>query len=343
MTAVRQLAARVRGRAVFYYLNLLVPVYASLPAPLAYRAACVSGDLRCLRDGAVHKQVLRNLEEILGDRLAPHERQRAARDYFRHLGCQLVDELRLRGEAEAIRDLVEIRGLEHVEAALAAGKGALLCTGHVGSFAVGLALLAARGQPVTVVRRGVCGGDVWLQERFGGIFDMSRRYAMRPAINPLEDQFAVAAKVAKQLRKNELVATFLDAVPAEADLPRTVTVEFLGRQTQLLAGSVSIAQRTGSPVLVGLMRRSPDWRHQIFEISSPIAVDGDTADVLRRCLELIEQAVYECPSLWFNWPITEELATMNLVTLTREPENARPPGADVTAARAIAPGSSTVS
>jgi Kdo2-lipid IVA lauroyltransferase/acyltransferase len=340
MTSVRQLAVTASRRAAFFYRSLVVPVSAFLPAPLAYGAACVSGDLRYLRDAAVREQVLRNLKEILGDRLAHKERQRASRDYFRHLGCQLVDELRLRGEAEAIRDLVEIRGLEHVEAALAAGKGALLCTGHVGSFAVGLALLAARGQSVTIVRRGVCGGDEWLKERFGGLFDMSRRYAMRPAINPLQDQFAVAAKVAKLLRKNELVATFLDAVPTEADLPRTVTVEFLGRQAQLLAGSVSIAQRTGSPVLVGLMRRSPDWRHQIFEISAPIAVEGDTTQVLRRCLAPIEQAVYGCPSLWFNWPITEDLATMNLVTLSGKQEKTRAPEAEPSTVSAVAPGGS---
>lgn len=313
MSALRQVVTAASRHAAFYYRNLVVPFCASLPAPLAYRVACLSGDLRYLRDAHMREQVLANLAAVLGDRLAPEERPRVARHYFRTLSCQLMDELRLRGEAENIRDLVEIRGLEHVEAALAAGKGALLCTGHVGSFAVGLALLAARGQPVTIVRRGVCGDDTWLRQLYGHKVDMTRRYAMRPSINPLADQFAVATKVAKLLRKNELVATFLDAVPAEADLPRTVQVEFLGRHAQLLAGSMSIAQRTGSPVLMGLMRRSPDWQHQIFEISAPISAEGETAEVLRRCLEPIERAVFEQPAQWFNWPLTDDLRIMRLL------------------------------
>lgn len=316
LSAAAALKSAARHWAVYLYHNLAVPLSASLPAPMAYRIACLSGDVRYHRDVEVRQKVLDNLRDVFGEQLDAAERDQIARHYFRNLSCQLMDELRLHGHAEGIVDLVEIRGLEHVEAALAGGKGALLCTGHVGSFAVGLALLARRGLLVTIVRRGVCGDGEWLEQLYGKIFDMSRKYAMKPPINPLEDQFAVATKVAKLLRKNELVATFLDAVPMPADLPRTVPVEFLGRQARLLAGSMSIAQRTGSPILVALMRRSEDWRHQVFEISPPIPAGSDTAATMDRCVSYIADAVHDRPEQWFNWPLTEDLTIMNIVAGT---------------------------
>ena len=60
---------------------------------------------------------------------------------------------RLRRGARPLRRLVEIRGREHLEAALAAGKGAILCSGHFGSHASGLSVLHASGFPVTHIGR----------------------------------------------------------------------------------------------------------------------------------------------------------------------------------------------
>ena len=52
-----------------------------------------------------------------------------------------------------LRKLVEIRGRDHLEAALAGGKGAILCTGHFGSHQNAFSVVNASGRPVTTIGR----------------------------------------------------------------------------------------------------------------------------------------------------------------------------------------------
>jgi len=59
--------------------------------------------------------------------------------------------MRLAGKGRALARLVEIRGLEHIEAALTAGKGAVLCDAHFGSIYSCSSLLGACGFPITAV------------------------------------------------------------------------------------------------------------------------------------------------------------------------------------------------
>jgi KDO2-lipid IV(A) lauroyltransferase len=60
---------------------------------------------------------------------------RTARAVYAHFGAVLFDILWLQRRApERIRALVEVRGKEHVERGMAAGRGALLVTAHLGNW-----------------------------------------------------------------------------------------------------------------------------------------------------------------------------------------------------------------
>ena len=61
--------------------------------------------------------------------------------------------MRLRGPARFLARLVEIRGREHLQAALAGGRGAILCTAHYGSHQSAFSLLHASGIPLTTMGR----------------------------------------------------------------------------------------------------------------------------------------------------------------------------------------------
>ena len=135
------------------YWAAVAPALARLPAALGYRIACWRGDLLFRCQAGKRTELARNVRLVLGNELSPAAAQQVVRDWFRLLSCSTVDVKRLRRGARPLRRLVEIRGREHLEAALAAGKGAILCSAHFGSHASGLSVLHASGFPVTHIGR----------------------------------------------------------------------------------------------------------------------------------------------------------------------------------------------
>src|SRR5579871_5020796 len=133
---------------VVYWLAV-APVLARLPAALGYRLARWRGDLLFHCQVSKSIELARNVQLLLGDGLTRVAALEVIRDNFRLDSCATIDVKRLRRGAVPLRRLVEIRGLEHLEAALAAGKGAILCSAHFGSHASGLSVLQASGYPVT--------------------------------------------------------------------------------------------------------------------------------------------------------------------------------------------------
>ena len=104
---------------------IVVPLVAFLPARLAYGLACLHGDWRYRHDTLMRERIMHNLEGVLGDQLSHAERARVTRDFFCRRSCEAMDVMCLTGRGRALARLIEIRGLEHIESALAAGKGAI--------------------------------------------------------------------------------------------------------------------------------------------------------------------------------------------------------------------------
>ena len=238
-TARGRLLRKVEGVA---YWAAGASVLARLPAALGYRLACWRGDwlFRCSPRSAPSWHATCRL--VLGNELSPAAVQQVTREWFRLASCEVVDLKRLRHGARPLRRLVEIRGREHLEAALAAGKGAILCTGHFGSFLSGFSVLHASGFPVTTIGR-------WHYKYTAGLSSAERRFwdrvyarpvrrhQQRPNIEPWPGRLEVAALAAAALRANEVVTISIDATPLGSDRARTVEVPFLGRRAGLLPGA----------------------------------------------------------------------------------------------------------
>ena len=107
------------------YLAAVAPAVGRLPAALGYRLACWRGDWRFRCQAGKRTEMARNLRLMLGDELSPAAAQRVTREWFRLGSCGAVDVMRLRRGKRPLRRLIEIRGREHLEAALAKGKGAI--------------------------------------------------------------------------------------------------------------------------------------------------------------------------------------------------------------------------
>ena len=256
-----------------------------------------------------------------------------ARDVFRIRSCEVIDLMRLRGRARSLRRLVEIRGREHLEAALAQGRGAIFCSAHFGSYLAVHSLLQDAGFPLTTIGRwwwryppdqtsppgqATISGRVW-------DFVYARRvlrHRQRPNIEPWPGRVQVAVQAAAALRDNEVVTISSDAPPLEAERTRAIAVPFLGRQATLLPGVVPLAQLTGAPVLMATAHRTADYRHQVLEISPPVPMEGGTAAAFARCTAAMETAIRQHPAEWDFWFEPGDLVRLGLI-----PDASRPAAA----------------
>jgi KDO2-lipid IV(A) lauroyltransferase len=311
----RTLLRKVESKA---YWAAAAPLLACLPAALGYRIACWRGDLLFRAQAVLRIELTRNLRFLLGNELSPAATQHVVRDWFRLASCSVVDVKRLRNGARPLRRLVEIRGREHLEAALAAGKGAILCSAHFGSHTSGISVLHASGFPVTHIGR-------WNWRYKAGLSSTERRfwdrvyakpvlrYRQRPNIEPWPGRPQVAALAAAALRANEVVTILIDAPQInDNDRARAIEVPFLGGRARLLPGAVALAQVTGAPLLMGFVYRAADYRHQVWEISAPVPLEAGTATAFGRCVAEMSEAIRRSPAHWDLWN-TLDLADLGLI------------------------------
>jgi lauroyl/myristoyl acyltransferase len=237
LEAVREAPAKARrllraAEAIGYWLAG-APLLALLPAGLAYRAACWRADWSFRSWPEKRGEVVRNLRRVLGEELSQDEAERLARDVFRIRSCEVVDLMRLRGRGTALGKLVEIRGREHLDAALAGGKGAILCSAHFGSYDCGFSLLHGDESPVTSIGRwwwNYPPDESSLVRRMWDYVFARRvhRHRQRPNIEPWPGRMQVAVQAAAALRANGVLTVCSEAPPLEAELNRTIEVPFLG-------------------------------------------------------------------------------------------------------------------
>jgi lauroyl/myristoyl acyltransferase len=300
----------------FLYRLVIVPVVAFLPGRLAYGIARLRGGWRYRLDASKRTHLMHNLEMVLGNNYSDAERANLAREFFRRKSCEAIDVMRLSGRGRALARLVEIRGLEHVEAALAGGKGAIICSTHFGSFNSAFSLIGTFGFPITVV-----GGlrSTWvrmssIQRALWRLVHETRleRHRRRPNIEQAKVGVGTAILMAEILQSNELIAIAIDAPLPPKERARSIPVNFLGSHILLLPGSVNVAQLTGSPLLIMVMHRLPDWQHQVLEIS-PLPLHGDDVADIKSCMQMLEAPIRQSPAYWDWWANTQDLADLGLL------------------------------
>jgi lauroyl/myristoyl acyltransferase len=302
------------------YRLIVVPLVAFSPAPLAYGVARWRGHWRYHIDTELRERIMRNLEDVLGEQLSPAARASVTHDFFRRRSCESVDVKRLAGKGRALLRLVEIHGLEHLEAAMAAGKGVMVCSAHFGQFNGAYSLLGVCGFPVTSVGNWPSTDDPGMSKArhiaSRLLFEQFlARHRRRPSIEPGKAGPLGAIQIMEVLRANEVVCIPVDApIMDPGDRTRAVQVDFLGRQARLLPGSAVVAQRAGAPVLVAVMRRSADCRHQVLDISPLVSAHGDDATVLfKRCVAAVEAPIRQHLAHWDFWEFRQCLINLGLV------------------------------
>jgi len=315
----RRIGRLLRSLEGVAYWAMVAPILACLPAVLGYRLACWRGDWEYRSRKAKRAALICNLRQLLGDEISQDDALGLARQWFRFASCEAVDVMRLRFRGRALRRLVEIRGREHLDAALAGKKGVILCSAHFGSYDSAFSLLGASGFPVTTIGRWQHNYTASLSAAERRFWDLVyarrlRRHRHRPNIEPWPGRLGVAAQAVGILRANGVLTIAIDAPPLESDWTRTVKVPFLSSKARLLPGAVSLAQLTGAPVLMAFMYRSADYRHQVLEISEPMRLPPGEGEAVAfaRCAAQVSAAIRRDPAHWTYWASGADLTILGL-------------------------------
>jgi lauroyl/myristoyl acyltransferase len=232
-----------------------------------------------------------NLRHVLGQATSARELRRAVRGGFISYGWYWAETLRLQATTPAeLESSVSIQGLEHLERALARGRGAVFAVPHLGNFEVGAARMAAIGHPLTVVVE-----PLDPPELFEWFCSVRRAGGMRTI--PLGPN--ATAQVIDVLRANGAVALVCDR-----DLGgRGVAVELFGAPTTLPGGPATLALRTGAALLPAAAYDEPGGRHRVVirppvETSRQGRVDEDVARITRQTACELEEIIRAAPEQW---------------------------------------------
>jgi KDO2-lipid IV(A) lauroyltransferase len=217
-------------------------------------------------------------------------RARIVRQTFRHAGRSFA-ELSLLPKLSRRPGFVAFEGREAFDEALAAGRGAIVVTGHVGNWELLAATMAAEGYAITVVGRRV--NDL----RFNALIVAFRHGAGLEVLNRDDPRFVAAVRGA--LDRGRVVALLIDQDTRGAG----VFVPFFGRPARTPPGPAVLALRAQVPVLTVFIRRRPDGGHTIAFERVPVPARGrDTVVALTaRLTAAIEAHIRTAPAEWVWW------------------------------------------
>jgi KDO2-lipid IV(A) lauroyltransferase len=175
---------------------------------------------------------------------------------------------------------VELRGAEHVEAALVAGRGIVFLTPHVGCFEVAAQTYASRygqsGHPMTVLFRPP--RQAWLSQ----LVVASRA---RPGLQTAPTTLAGVKQLMKALRQGQCVGLLPDQVPPDG---QGLWVPFFGRDAYTMTLSARLALQTNAVVLLAWGQRLSWGRGYRVQVSQ---MDGALSPNLGEATAQINQAM----------------------------------------------------
>jgi Kdo2-lipid IVA lauroyltransferase/acyltransferase len=238
-----------------------------------------------------HRRItLANLKFAYGDTLAPAARERLARQVFCHFvrfAWEMVE--LLLAPLSMIKRKVIIVGDEHMEAALAQGRGAIAIAAHAGNWeytVMGYGLLCRPG--VAVARE--------LDQPWAARL---ARYLRERGGNAMVGKQKGMKGIMGHLRQNKPVGIVIDQNTTTAG---GLLVDFFGKPARTTPVAALLARR-GIPVLPTLSRRLPDGRH-LMAIFPPLTLKKTSdaqADVqchLELQSRVIEAWVRAEPAQW---------------------------------------------
>ncbi len=279
---------QARAKLPYYLYRVAGAIAPHIPSRLGYR---LFGDLggMAARYGAACGAVLDNMAHVLGADVPLPRRRAIVRSIYRHQGKNYFDCLRLPALSDArVASLVTVQGLEHLEAALARGRGVIIVSVHLGNIEITAQALAMRGYPILAVMEHLRPEALY---HYVAALRSRRGVQVIPADGVLRPIF-------RALRDNGIVG-----LVADRDTTRSgVVAEFFGAPAWLPDGYARLAARTGATLLPCFGLRCADDSFEVH-IEPPVIAErsigpGDHGFYMDRVLRVVERYISRYPEQW---------------------------------------------
>lgn len=272
--------------------QLMARLTRAIPPGVRYPVAGFGGTLWWAADAGRRRNARANYAAVLGLPEDHPEVGRVARRAFENYTRMLADFLLIGSLQPAeVRDMIQLDGREHADAALARGRGAILALPHMGSWDFAGALAAIWGYRIAAVAEAFPGS---LNEAV-----VETRSAHGLEVIPL-NRTAVRT-INRVLDDNGLVAL-------ACDLPRGpgIDVRFFGKRAVVPSGPAAIAWRRGTPIVPLYSRRNGRDRYLVHvdpPIQPPPYVRGRSkeaeSELMQQVIGRFESFIRECPDQWY--------------------------------------------
>jgi KDO2-lipid IV(A) lauroyltransferase len=274
---------------LFYY-RIAQTAASTLPRPARLRLARGLGRLLSRAVPAERRAVRSNLARVLPG-APPRELDRRVSETFANFGAFFADLLTLnRQPAAALGAYVaSAEGEHHLDAALAAGRGVVLLTAHLGNWEFAGRLLSSRGRRTAHVV--LSAEQDQALERYLRLDSPQLRFVTRRHATSTLGLLAA-------LRRAELVAM-------QADRPTggrgDAIVPFFGEPAAFPIGPFVLARAAGAAVVTAFCAMAPGGRYRL-EIDPPIWVKpGEETSALATTVAALERVIRAYPTQWFNF------------------------------------------
>lgn len=252
---------------------------------LAYHAA----------DAGSRRTVARNLSRVLGKPPGSPEVRASVREAFQSYARYWFDTFLMRViRQEDFLKRFEMRGMEHVTAALERGRGVLFCLPHLGNWDAAAKWMTLNGYRINAV------AEQLKPERLFQLW-LDHRRALGLSIVPLSDKNSVGRRLRQLLGQNELIALVSDR-----DLRETgPVVEMFGAPRRIPAGPALLSISSGASLIPAATYDTDDgW---LCVIREPVELErtGDMREDVARLSRLLaadfERSIAAAPTQWHMW------------------------------------------
>jgi len=277
----------IRGRS----LKLAFGAAGLLPLKAGYVLAGWSGTVISLWPSRQRDTVTANIKHVLGPQQSEKQIKAVTRRVFRNVMKNYFDLMKMpRLNSRNLNKLIEWQGWQYLEKSIAAGKGTIIATAHLGNFEVAAKALAVRGIEMTILveptgTKAFMKNVNALRQRNGCKLLPVTAGAMREALHLLQKGGTLVIVCERDIQGNG------------------IETGFFGEKTTVPSGVISLALRTGAAVLPAFSVRRPDNRFTIhFEPPLQITDTGDREqDIpvnLEKLVGVIEQFIRKYPEQW---------------------------------------------